>query len=320
MRSGLGLAAVVVVAGCSPPAFECAAAAACDAVAGGRCEAGGLCSYPTAGCASGRAYGDSAGSLAGVCVGQGGGGDGGAPDGAIGGIDASPGADGAVGSSIAVTPLTGDSSTTDGEAFVTGQIAVSAGRPVVIDVHSDAVASGDDQVPLTVTGAGLSFTRVAQLLGPDTAYLTLSRWVALPISDDVGDLTIAFSLTQDNVVWSVYAIDGAGPLVENGTAIFVQHKAETAAGDSMALMLAQVEGPANAVVAAYSAENQSGSMLRTATPEAGWTEIFDGGESADNYSEAMETQYRVGDDATPSVTWTGTGELGGLASEIHAAP
>lgn len=234
--------------------------------------------------------------------------------------DLAPPPDLAIKPPISIVPLTGGASTMNGTSFTTAPINVRVGRPVVIDVNTDSVNSGDAEVPTAISGAGLSFTKVTELLGPEVNYLTLSRWVALPLANSTGALTVSYTKVQDDIEWSIYEISGAGPTTNNGLGIFLQHITKAGSGSSLSLSLLPIS-PGGAVIAAFSAEQQGSGVNRMATPKAGWTEMHEFGQGdGTSFSETIQTQYFVGLDAAPSVTWTSTGLLGGLASELRQAP
>jgi hypothetical protein len=214
--------------------------------------------------------------------------------------------------------LTQGSSTTNTTSYATASVSVTLGRPVVIDVFNDSSASGNDQPPTGITGpGGMTFTKVAET-NPDVDFVWQSRWVAVPTSTASGAITITYSTTQDYVVWAVTEWTGT-PATGTGTNMFSEHvtgNVASGAGTTDTEALASI-GAQNRPFAAFAAENTA-ATVRTATADAGWSELSDTGVGDGGFSYALTTIWRdSNDDLSAGVTWTaGTGVKSAIISEV----
>jgi hypothetical protein len=166
------------------------------------------------------------------------------------------------------------SSTTDGTGFATGSKTPGAGRLQLLAVES--AHSTAAEAPLTVTGCGLTWTKVTDLQNGTAATRRLSLWRARGPAPTAGALTITFNTSHLSVGWGwVEVPDVAG--ATDAEAIKQSQTATTSGGAATTLnctLAAALEHANNVHIAMVGLSIQT-----TVTPDADFTELGDDNEA-----------------------------------------
>jgi hypothetical protein len=220
---------------------------------------------------------------------------------------------------ISFNALTSGSFNSNETSFATASVSPGANRLVILSV-AGSVNVGTQAAPTSVAGAGLTFTKVAEVL-LSGAFVAVSVWRAMSASPSTGAITMTWAEAQTETQWSVVEFNGVVTTGTNGADAVVQSATNsTTAASTLTATLAAFASAANATYAAHAVENVADATIRTATPDTGWTEIHDLGTAGSGYAISIQTQYLLGNDTTAAVTWSATtSNLGSIAIEIAAA-
>ncbi len=222
---------------------------------------------------------------------------------------------------ITITNLTAFAATPNRTEYTTTTIAVSGGDLIVVDVFSGLVAAGTAQPPTAIEGAGLTFTRLAQVSAGSAQYNNLSRWYARAPAAASGPLTITYADLMEISVWSVNRVDGCRTTGPNGADAFVQtNTAYAADASSQAVSLGAFARADDATLAAFSNERPTAGTPYAASPGPGFVELSDRGGNADTVEDSLMVEWKASADRSPSVTWTGAGSSRGIATELARRP
>lgn len=173
-------------------------------------------------------------------------------------------------------------------------------------------SSGSPTNPASVVGNGITYALVAASgdfndgFGPKRTLL----YRGLSASPSAGAITITGG-TFDLVSWAVSEVSGVDDSGgSNGSAAVVQSAVNQngSSATSLTITLGAFGSVDNGAFACGYSYN--GNPL---TPEAGWTELFDG-----SASDEPETMWRATNDTTPSWTFS-SDRIGGVAIEIKAS-
>lgn len=211
---------------------------------------------------------------------------------------------------ITVTALTGAGDATNGTSHVTASISPTGNRLVIADVF--AAVSG---VPVEPTLSGNGITWVSEATKTDaTVNIRITRFRGMVATPSAGAVTITHSATVDRCIWSIYEIADVDTSGTNGSGAMVQTVTGNAIDATATVSLAAFGAAGNAVILGAGKVNGD-----DVTPEGGHTQIHDvslvdGGDTNSIYS-----QYKVGEDTSPSATWSSGTFWIGMASEIKAA-
>jgi hypothetical protein len=224
---------------------------------------------------------------------------------------------------VAITQaaLTSGTSATNATSYATASISPTANRLIVVAVHSPASTAANAAAPSGISGAGLTFVKLVDRA--NTAFGTaVSLWRAMDAAPSTGALTITFANQQERCAWSVFEFDGVDTGGSNGSAAVNSNTASaTNAGTtaSATATLAAFAGANNGAVMATGFFDATG-VVKTCTPDTGWTEIHDLGlTEAGNRALSIETQWRADNDTTAVGTWSANGGVLTVAAELVAA-
>lgn len=219
---------------------------------------------------------------------------------------------------ISATSLTSGTDNTSTTSFATASVSPTAGRMVYIGVENLRVGGGGPDAPSGISGAGLTFTQVDTT--GNAAADNLSVWRAYAGSPSSGAITISFGTSQAFCSWSVVEVDGAKTTGTNGADSVVQSATnENLSASSLTATLSAFADAGNGALA-FHTWAAGGASVATATPDTGWTEIDDTGNTdAGPVSYAMQSQWRADNDTSAAVTWSAAGALHSIAIEIAAA-
>lgn len=219
---------------------------------------------------------------------------------------------------ISATGLTSGTNNTTGTSFATASITPTAGRMVYIGIENLKTGGGGFEAPSSVTGNGLTWTQVNTI--GNSAGDNLAVYRALAASPSAGAITITFTNSQAFCSWSVVEVAGADVGGTNGANSVVQSATnESLSGTSLTATLSAFASTNNGALAFHSWAAGAASPA-TATPDSGWSEIHDTGNTdAGPISYEMESQWRADNDTSAAVTWSATGVLHSIAMEIKSA-
>jgi hypothetical protein len=223
---------------------------------------------------------------------------------------------------VAVTQTlltSGFSNVTPHTVATTASIAPTANRLVLLDIFINTVVAGDAADP-TVSGGGVTWTRVTSV-NTTAAGCNLSRWRALSASPTSGTVSITHP-SGSFCGWSISEFAGIDTGGTNGANAIVQSATNsniTGSANTVTATLAAFGSANNGAASAHGFFNVA--PLRTATPDTGWTETAEQGSTFDSgsFAASLETQWRATNDTTALATWSGTGGVFALSSEIKAS-
>lgn len=220
---------------------------------------------------------------------------------------------------ISASGLTSGTDNTTGTSFATASISPTSGRMVYIAIENIRTGGGGPDVPSSVTGNGLTWTQVNTIGNASADNLSVYR--ALASSPSSGAISISFGTSQAYCSWAVVEVDGADTGGTNGSNSVVQSvTAENLSATSLTATLSAFSDVGNGALAFHSWV-VGGVSFATASPDTGWTEIHDTGNTdAGPVSYAIESQWRADNDTTSVATWTLTGGLHAIAMEVKIAP
>ena len=210
------------------------------------------------------------------------------------------------------TVLTSGYSATPGTVFTTASISPAANALIEIEILSGD-GGADARVPDSVTGAGLNFDNVVGVLN-DGTYNFLNKRRALSASPSSGVITITFPITHEACGWIIKEWTGVDTSGTNGSGAIVQSASNfqnTPLVTAGSVTLASF-GSANNAASACFAVNKIGAI----TQEAGYTELADF--EIVGWDTRLESEWKIGEDTSPSCSWDVAGKYGGLAVEIKA--
>ena len=200
--------------------------------------------------------------------------------------------------------------------------AAAANRLQLFGLHSAAFQADQIDPPTTIIQAGsLSLTNVTSIKDITTGQC-LSVWRALQASPPTGTSVVTFDETQYYGNWSVIELNGVDTTGTNGSGAIVQFASskDVASATASPVTLAAF-GNANNATVFFTAWTATGSTIRTCTVKAGFNEIHDTGTTYAGAAaaSAIESQFKAGNDTTPTGTWSAAGAILSVALEIKAA-
>ena len=222
-----------------------------------------------------------------------------------------------------VNKLAESTTAASGSFTTSGSLTPSANKlylAAVVGVNTAGAANASTCATPTLTGGGgLTWVQVATVLyGTDTRKrITLFRAMK-PSGLTSGTLTADFGgsvpprisiIVDEFDSVDTTGTDGSGAIVQSVTA---QGSASNLTGGG-ATLAAFADATNNLAYMAIG-HDQSDST----TPEAGWTELAE----ISGSSHSQETEYKVGQDTSPSASWVQGSRYGAIAAEIKngAAP
>jgi hypothetical protein len=224
---------------------------------------------------------------------------------------------------VAITnaALTSGTDATNGTSYATASVAPTANRLVMVAVHSPATTAANAAAPSGVSGAGLTFVKLVERVNT-TFGTAVSLWRAMDAAPSSGAITITFANQQERCAWSVFEFDGIDTGGSNGSAAVNSNTASATnagASASATATLAAFASANNGAVMATGFFDATG-VVKTCTPDTGWTEIHDLGlTEAGNRALSIETQWRADNDTTAVGTWNANGGVLTVAAELVAA-
>lgn len=207
---------------------------------------------------------------------------------------------------IVPTLLTEGSGTADTTSYATASITPTANR-VLLAFVSSSTTNNTNTEPTTVTGNGLTWTRVTGVSG-NTNNTSSLWWAPTGATPSAGAVTFGFGVAQHNVLWKVVEVnaDPAAPVAQarthaiSGANIYVTLDEEVAAGNA---------------TFGFASMN---SAIVTLTPITGYTEI---GTQVTETSPAIRHALEWRQSGTVSLGFTGTGtpSKSMIGAEVQAA-
>lgn len=205
----------------------------------------------------------------------------------------------------------------------TSSYGAAADRLQLFGLHSAAFQPDQIDPPISIVqSTTLTLTQVAFVRDTTTGQC-LSVYRALQASPPTGTSVITFDETQYYGNWSVIELAGIDTSGTNGSGAIVQtasSKDVAGSATSSAVTLATF-GDVNNATVIFTAWTTTGSTIRTCTPKGGFTEVHDTGTTyaGAGAASAIQSQFKAGNDTTPTGTWSGAGAILSLALEIKAA-
>ena len=214
---------------------------------------------------------------------------------------------------VDVSLLTGGGSGSDTSIYTTGSMTPTANLLVLAAIYNVEVTGSG--ATCTATGNGLTYVQIAtveQLVGSIGTNAFLFR--AMGSSPTAGGITFDYSgNNQRRAAWSVVEFsdidtggdDGADAIVQNAT-----NKAET--GESLTVTLSAFGDATNNATFGFFGKGSNGVF----TEGSGFTELHD--EQAGGEGARAQSEWRLGEDTSVDVSWTGSTSHVGIAVEIKA--
>jgi hypothetical protein len=199
---------------------------------------------------------------------------------------------------------------TDGSSFTTaGTLTPQANRLYLAAVTNSA----SSPATVTLSGGGLTWDQVATVT---VWQLRITLFRALSASPgSASALTASASSTQTGWTIIVAEFDGVSTQGTNGSGAIVQSNTNSAmSGTNGSVTLSAFEDATNN--AAFAVWEHV--VAENTTPETGWTELAD--ITRTGPARGTETEWRLGEDTTPSASWATSEVWAGIAVEIRAAP
>lgn len=210
---------------------------------------------------------------------------------------------------IVITALTEGGSQHDSTSFSTASVSPSE-SVVFIAINTFENSTGQPTIT-SISGCGLTWTAVGSVdidnSGGDRSTTFLWKGVGTPSS---GTITVTYGIAVYRSAWIVSeaaGVDSSAPIVQVATTT-----ANTSTATPSATLSAFADATNNAVMIAGGW--QSNVNVDSCTPESGYTEL---GEAWFSYAHVIAA-YKVGEDTSPSVTFTGAARAGIVAAEVKA--
>lgn len=211
-----------------------------------------------------------------------------------------------------VTLLTSGGTTAENTSFASASISVSAGKLVLVHTVSMGVDTSDRGVPVSVSGAGLTFEKVAESLFD--SFVAQAVWRAMPTSSGSGAITMSHALNQDIVQWRVFEVDGVLTTGTNGADAVGTPSVVAANSNTLtATPSFSAGGPA---IAFNAFGDPNTATTASVTPGAGFTELSDFPTIDASWMIAGQTQLSATSDTTADVTWSRSGNISAIAFEL----
>lgn len=174
---------------------------------------------------------------------------------------------------------------TDAANYSTASISPTAGR-LVVAVFAWLDLSGSAQIPTSLTGCGITFTRMDTTDGnPTTApwQVTYSGW-ADPLTVTSGALTLSGVVstgTADGAMWAVVELDGVDLMIGGADAPatrrgFLNQASGTTTTDALTLTALTRRNTDSLFLSAASCYDDASTTAPTLTSPTGWTEQTNG--------------------------------------------
>lgn len=210
---------------------------------------------------------------------------------------------------ITQSALVGSSTTVNAGSYTTASITPGSSQLVVavIVTQSDTNPAPSQ----TLSGNGLTWVEAATVEFPGNTRERVSMFRTMGASPSTGQVTVSATASK-GAFWSIYQFDGIDTGGTNGSAAVVQVGSSQGSGTSLSVTLAAFGDANNGATSGWARDGD-----QALTPETGWTEIDDLGFATPG--TRGETQWRTGEDTSPSVSWATASSAGGIAIEIKVA-
>lgn len=206
---------------------------------------------------------------------------------------------------IGRTHLTDGSSGTDASSRATSSITPTANKLVIATIMSRKTGGG---VEPAASGNNLTWN-VAESVAADLGRRLTTFW-AIGSSPSASALTFTFSSeTQEQFIWTVDEFD---PVSGSGT--IVQSNTGTGSDNTAEVVLSDFDDAINNAV--YFAQIHRINELTT--PDGDYDEIVDISHNDGGVDTNMSAQWMVGEDTSPSASWTTGLGWAAIALEIAA--
>lgn len=223
--------------------------------------------------------------------------------------------------SVTQASLTSGFDTVGGTSSATASVSPTANRLVLLGLAAGFSPTTNAAVPTSISGAGLTFTLVDSEVDT-TNGLAIALYRAMEASPSTGAITMSFANSTSWAIWNVWEHAGIDTGGSNGSAAIVQANTNvdgTVSASSLSVSLSAFGSATNGAAAIHFWANFSGSPA-SATPDTGWTEIYDDGTTDSGpVSFELQSQWRATSDTSAGVTWSGAGYLASIAAEIKEA-
>lgn len=216
---------------------------------------------------------------------------------------------------ISIALLTNGSgqSNVDSTSYTTGSISPTANRLILGAVACSANDAAT--VAPTLSGNGLTWVQIGTDTGTvvgNERRITLFR--AMGASPSSGIVTITLSATMLGCAWGFSEVTGMDTGGTNGSGAIVQSATNSRDANDANFISVTLAAFADATnnatfIAAVAAANQA------MAPEAGFTELFDVTHIDRNMNASGA--WRVGQDTTPTISWTNNTVAAAVAVEIQ---
>lgn len=229
---------------------------------------------------------------------------------------------------VTATQLTSGGSGTDGTGFTTASISPTAGKLVLMAIFNENAASGTSSAPTSVSGAGLTFTKLIEGV-TETSWGNFSIWYACGASPSSGAITITHGVSKNYCEWSITEFACAASTSDNGLSAIVQvsptHFTGASQADTVLVLSGGLSAFQNVGNATYFAIGQLvGSVPTVASaPGSGMTELSDHATdtSTSGYCH-VAVEWKNSAEQVPSLTNSpspgGTNCIGCFAIELKA--
>lgn len=216
---------------------------------------------------------------------------------------------------LSFSVLTQGQSATNGTGFTTASVSPTALRPILVVISYQSVTTGQNQAPTSISGAGLTFTKIAEVR--DSTFNGAGLWRANSGVPASGALTITFPFAQDNCQWAVVEIAGAFSFTQNDPRALGQVLSSSVENNTTLSVSITPVSSQNGLISTNSwASIVSGAVA--GTPRASWTELAEQNSDEASFGSAIEVQSRATNDTAASVTWSVASGVGGLLTTIVA--
>lgn len=201
-------------------------------------------------------------------------------------------------------------------SYVTPSISPSANHLLLAAISGSADTSGDNVTP-GLTGNGLNWVLVASVL-TSTNWGRISLFRSMGAAPAPGPLTFNYSANQDGVVYSAREFNHVDTGGADGADAIVQSvSAQLLASSGQSLALAAFGSPNNATFGAFSLDSTNVTAFN-GSPGSGFTELMNESIIGSAYSYGGFDEWREDNDISVDMTWSKSGDLGGIAIEIKS--
>lgn len=200
----------------------------------------------------------------------------------------------------------------------TASITPTANRLILVRLRAFNSASSSIAATATASGNGITYTQVVAtaVYEGGNGYYRDYLLRGLAASPSSGVIAVAVT-TSETIGWTVDEVGGILTTGSNGADAVVQSATNTTGigtptpVTTFTVTMGAFASGSNAAYGSVSVEQNV-----TVTPEAGWTELYDGAAGGANMPEV---QYLTSSDTTATWTFDSVSYAGGIAIEIAAA-